>query len=128
MYTLNEAREQVGSIVESQARAVTSTRARMAEAASSATPSDLAQLVNDLAGFYGAVSMAETVYWALEVEEGCDVEAHLANVVKYAITQPLLRGADDSWSGRRNDAARAQHDGVRKVADELMRILERVTV
>jgi hypothetical protein len=39
------------------------------------------------------------------------------------LTAKLLRGADDTWSGRGNDARRSEADGYRKMAEALIEAL-----
>lgn len=41
-------------------------------------------------------------------------------VAEQAVTDLVLAGADDTWSGRGNDARRARYDGTRKAARELL--------
>lgn len=40
--------------------------------------------------------------------------------VRGYLTQWLLQGADDTWSGRGNDLKRAHHDGVRNATREVL--------
>lgn len=39
---------------------------------------------------------------------------------KEQLIKKLLRGADDSWSGRTNDVLRAEFDGFRRAADRFL--------
>lgn len=41
-------------------------------------------------------------------------------VAAQCVTDLVLAGADDTWSGRGNDARRARYDGTRKAARELL--------
>lgn len=121
MYTRTEALNLVEKTVSRYAASVTSARNSLAEAASSRPAEELAGLANSVGKWVHATHMAETVWNALS-DENNTVE----RVMRYAIVEPLLVGADDGWSGRRGDVARSEHDGAREAARDLVRILERV--
>lgn len=42
-------------------------------------------------------------------------------VAAQCVTDLVLAGADDTWSGRGNDARRARYDGTRRAASDLLR-------
>ena len=91
-------------------------REHLAVLAAECRVSDLARTVNEIAALEGAHLVRKTdersMVNGLEVDERLEV-----------LTDLLLRGADDTWSGRTNDANRAYFDGVRETAAFVMRRL-----
>lgn len=68
---------------------------------------DLARSVLSLAEAEGVHSVFQVVNrMKARNAEDVDIREHLVSLI--------VRGADDSWSGRANDARRAQFDGVRE--------------
>lgn len=68
---------------------------------------DLARSVVSLAEAEGVHSVFQVVdRMKARNSENVDIREYLVSL--------LVRGADDSWSGRANDARRAQFDGVRE--------------
>lgn len=89
-------------------------RAALTAAVASDTHSDrLATLVNRIAEAEGALGLWARA--AAMVAAGKD-NAALTGYVARA----LMNGADDTWSGRSNDARRANFDGRREAATNLM--------
>ena len=91
-------------------------REHLAVLAAEGRTGDLARTVNEIAALEGAHLVRKTdersMVNGLEVDERLEV-----------LTDLLLRGADDTWSGRTNDANRAYFDGVRETAAFVMRRL-----
>jgi hypothetical protein len=72
-------------------------------------PDSLAKRLNDYAESYGALRLLAAV-------EGLDDQQQKDKAVAL-----VLNGPDDGWSGRSNDVRRAQYDGLRRYADEIIR-------
>lgn len=88
-------------------------RDHLAELAQTGRFDELAYAVN-------AVAKAEGVHLAHVTAEraatnGLDLHEQIE-----VVTDLLLRGADDTWSGRLNDTNRAHADGVREAASRLL--------
>jgi hypothetical protein len=79
--------------------------------------------LNEVAEAQGALTVVaeyeEVLDYTQDADEFDPVKANLA--VIETLTRIVLRGADDTWSGRGNDARRAYFDGVRETADDLLR-------
>ena len=91
-------------------------RAYLAALAAEGRIGDLARTVNEIAALEGAHLVRATdersMVNGLETDERLEV-----------LTDLLLRGADDTWSGRTNDVNRAHFDGIRETASVIMRRL-----
>lgn len=73
---------------------------------------DLVQQVNEIAKRQGEAE-AYAIY-----RDGLAAEASSDSIVRSLFAR-LVNGADDTWSGRSNDARRAKFDGFRRTADEI---------
>lgn len=94
---------------------ITEKRAHLAALATDGAPvRDLTFTVNEIAYYEGAHTVFATV------ERMADLDADERMEV---VTDMLVRGADDQWSGRANDANRAHYDGVRETAALVLRRL-----
>ena len=80
-------------------------------------------LANGIAQGIPAMDLARSVVSLAEAEGAHSVFALVDQMkangredadIRDALVSMLIRGADDSWSGRANDARRAQFDGVRE--------------
>ena len=80
-------------------------RAHLAAVAIDGSSRDIAQASCAVAVTLGALEVAERV---AKLEQDSSVTRYLVGL--------LTRGADDTWSGRGNDVARAHYDGVREEA------------
>lgn len=90
-------------------------RARLATLATDGAPTrELASAVNEIAYYEGA----HTVFATVERMADLDADERIE-----IITDMLVRGADDTWSGRGNDTNRAHFDGVRETAALVLRRL-----
>lgn len=90
------------------AEAVDRERQNLAAGIAQGVPAmDLARSVVSLAEAEGVHSVFQVVdRMKARNSENVDIREYLVSL--------LVRGADDSWSGRANDARRAQFDGVRE--------------
>lgn len=75
--------------------------------------SDLASRVSHLAELEGALEVYATADRAL-------VGGATVDQLAVTVTAMLLVGADDTWSGRKNDAARSRFDGKRSAVREVL--------
>lgn len=91
-------------------------REHLAALAAEGSIRELACAVNEIAYFEGAHLVRST--YERSMENGLETDETLE-----ILTDLLLRGADDTWSGRANDANRAYFDGVRETAAYVMRRL-----
>lgn len=95
------------------------TRANLAEAATAGARAEtLARLANDVAEADGAHATYQLVInlWDNAERRGTSPEY----AITHQLTRRLLTGAEDSWSGRGNDAKRAMHDGFRAAAERIL--------
>ena len=90
-------------------------RGKLARDAATSDSHDLAYVLALLAGYEGQMFVLSGVLRLLEAGKAGEVGAWL---VMHA-----TRGAEDSWSGRTNDAARSRFDGVCAAIREVGRIL-----
>ena len=93
--------------VKQAAEVVDRARQNLAEAIGQGSPAmDLARSIVSLAeaeGVHDVFALVDKM--KAHGSEDADIRERLVSV--------LVQGADDSWSGRANDARRARHDGVR---------------
>lgn len=91
----------------------------------------LVQMMND---GEGAVAVSGPLDNMAEIEGGVflleyvvrlEKAGHHQHYIMTAITEVVLRGADDSWSGRRNDVSRSRYDGVLAEARHYQANMER---
>jgi hypothetical protein len=61
---------------------------------------------------------AHEIVGALQSVEG-EADEYRAYVLQRTFAKILANGADDAWSGRKNDARRVAFDGVRKMINDL---------
>lgn len=93
----------------------------LVEAATKST-NRLADRVNEVEEWRGIVAVFAEWERGLEhiAEFGKDCTPERVELEKWKlVTRMALRGADDSWSGRGNDAKRAFHDGRLKALSHL---------
>lgn len=84
--------------------------------------SDAVSYANNLASLTGeSKAYAQAARVAERCEEGKDV---IATFNAWAVST-LSRAAADRWSGRGNDAARAEFDGTREAVEQILSIVER---
>lgn len=67
----------------------------------------------DLARFIVSLAEAEGVHEVFALVEQMKSRAIEDAAIRDRLVSMLVQGADDSWSGRANDARRARFDGVR---------------
>lgn len=88
---------------------------------------ELSNRTNALASAKGAAEAWTIVQMLLERCADIDTDLMLDDVdavIKNHLTRKLLRGADDTWSGRGNDAKRSEFDGFREAAERIMDMLD----
>jgi hypothetical protein len=85
-------------------------RTALACDAPSADAKSLARRLNTLAELEGRLSVFRTVIHLNDNDRADQIENWLM--------EQAIRGADDNWSGRTNDVARARHDGVLRAIRE----------
>lgn len=85
-------------------------RTALACDAPSADAKSLARRLNTLAELEGRLSVFRTVIHLNANDRAGEIQAWLM--------EQAMRGADDNWSGRTNDVARARHDGVLRAIRE----------
>lgn len=93
-----------------------STRRMIAEAAGERSAAQLDSLVMTLAQDEGRVYLLTTV--AQVMDQDGDLAERRAMAVGF-IYSTLYQGADDGWSGDRNEWRRAHFEGVRRAARDL---------
>jgi hypothetical protein len=86
----------------------------VAQAGPDTTADRLVELATNVAVDTARLSVLELAYVHL-VNDGTPA------ALQGQLLDMLIQGADDTWSGRRNDLARAKHDAVR---DQIRRVLE----
>lgn len=96
-------------------------RADLATKATSSTLSDIGHGAGVVASAWGAVEVWSAAVAIVRhgVEHGEALEDTVAEVRAWAVGL-LVRGADDTWSGRGNDLARMKFDGVRSAVERIV--------
>lgn len=110
-----------GSLLQAALDDVARARARVAELATREIAPSAADLVDAATVVYCAEAILQV---AETIERIVTNGGNITNIRQYAF-ETLSRGADDTWSGRRNDLARTAHDAVRTALGSYMRLLER---
>jgi hypothetical protein len=85
-------------------------RTALACDAASADAKSLARRLNTLAELEGRLFIFRTVTYLNDNDRASEIQNWLM--------EQAIRGADDNWSGRTNDVARARHDGVLRAIRE----------
>lgn len=94
---------------------VTAARARLAKIASG----DDDRRIDSLVSAVNAVAKAEGANRAWSRAARMIEGGHTAAEAYESVVDLVLNGADDSWSGRGNDAKRAEFDGIREAVQNL---------
>ena len=74
----------------------------------------------DFAGLTNALAEAEGHAFACGIVRDALIGEATPEQVMASLTKRLLNGADDGWSGRKNDARRAWFDGYRAAVNEYL--------
>ena len=98
---------------EAARKAVEDARERLVQTAPAGGHNNLAKIVNDIAEAEGQLMIFERK--SRMDERDVPVMDQLER-----LNDLMARGADDTWSGRENDANRAYYDGVRAAASRVM--------
>ena len=85
-------------------------RTALACDAASSDSKSLARRLNTLAELEGRLFIFRTVTYLNDNDRASEIQNWLM--------EQAIRGADDNWSGRTNDVARARHDGVLRAIRE----------
>ena len=85
-------------------------RTALACDAASSDSKSLARRLNTLAELEGRLFVFRTVTYLNDNDRADEIQSWLM--------EQAIRGADDNWSGRSNDVARARHDGVLRAIRE----------
>jgi hypothetical protein len=91
-------------------------RDKLAAAAATENYGDLGHYVNQLATAYGALSVIAPVDGARGRLESGEVSL---DAVRDHVMREVLRSSNDTFSGRGNDARRAEFDGRREMAGKI---------
>jgi hypothetical protein len=86
----------------------------------------LAGVLNELAGAEAAWLVYHHTSLVLANRDVDATETDVLGAVRQYLTEVLLEGADDTWSGRGNDLARVCFDAKREAVKQSLRILARV--
>jgi len=81
---------------------------------------DLARMVNDIADAEGQAHVY-AIAAHVNGKDGWASQADADAAIREWVTSLLTAGADDTWSGRTNDAKRAHWDGIRTAAGDVLR-------
>ncbi len=81
----------------------------------------LQRTVMELSEAKAAVGMLTAIQSRLKVAESHEMALKM---VSSLVTATLLRGADDSWSGRSNEFRRAEFDAIREVCGKVLEAME----
>ena len=101
----NKVMESIKATLASAEVSLSEARTALVCDAASANSKALANRLSDLATHEGRVHVLRVISNMIEKGRGDFIAEQLEDF--------LLAGADDSWSGRTNDAARARFDGIR---------------
>lgn len=82
---------------------------------------DIAQAALAVCTAEGKAAARITYRNAIRYAEADRPTEDAAEIGRRAVTDLVLTGADDTWSGRNNDARRARFDGIRSAANEILR-------